>query len=165
MVFNLDPVELVDLVYVLIKNLQLLAKTGQALFTKSQIINFTKNIDNRTRKFKTDIKYWNCKPPVNNTWINFKIQFCQSQKKLHETDELRLNDQFQYANLIQDIVSGLSDVLLPTSEDNSTITHLYMDTAAAPPSPQFDHYGASIPPLPLGSLVIQPLQVNAIVHQ
>ena len=157
-----DLVQPIDTVFAMIETLQLLAEHGNAPFTTFQTINFAYNIVNKTRKFKQEIKMWNRRPAIQKTWLNFKQQFRLAQKELRETDDLRLDEQFQHANLVQDIVSGLSEVLGNT--DDSTMTETVVPNYS-PPSvapPQFDHFGTYIPPLPAIATGIPTLQANAV---
>ena len=109
--FAFDPVQPIDSVYSLIENLQILADAGHTPFTETQLLNFAKNIINKTRKFKSEIKTCNRLPGLNQTWIAFKAQFHQAQQELRETDDLRLEDQFQHSNMVQEIVSGISEAM------------------------------------------------------
>ena len=160
--FTFDPVQPIDTIFAMIETLQLLAEHGKAPFTPFQIINFAYNIVNKTRKFKQEIKMWNRRPAIQKTWLNFKMQFRQAQKELRETDDLRLDEQFQHANLVQDIVSGLSEKLGHTDESamTETVVPNYSPPSVAPP--QFDHFGAYIPSPPSSCASIPPLQANAV---
>ena len=157
-----DPVQPIDTVFALIETLKLLAEHGKAPFTSFQIINFAYNIVNKTHKFKSDIKMWNLRPANQKTWLNFKLQFRQAQKELRETDDLRLDEHFQHANLVQDIVLGLSEVLGNT--DKSTMTETMVPNYSPPyvAPPQFDQFGTYIPPLPATCTGIPTLQANAV---
>ena len=116
--FAFDPVQPVDSVYTLIENLQILADAGHAPFTEIQLLNFAKNIINKTRKFKSEIKVWNRLPGLNQTWVAFKAQFRVAQQELRETDDLRIEDTFHHANMVQEIVSGISEAM-QRNESNS----------------------------------------------
>ena len=127
-----DTIELVDTLFTKIENLSVLAEAGHSPFTPQQIVNFAYNTINKTRKFSTDIIKWNRLPAVNKTLIHFKVMFHQAQKKLEERGDLCLDAQFQHANLVQDIVSGLSNALRSPGLDNSSISESVMDSFHLP---------------------------------
>ena len=168
-----DPIEPVDTLFMQIETLSVLADAGHSPFTPQQIVNFAYNAILKTRKFSSDIIKWNRLAAVNKTWIQFKVTFRQAQKELKETGDLRLDAQFQHANLVQDIVSGLSNALQRPGLDESSISDSIMDSfhlpsissPQPPPTPVYDHYGSPVPALPPGSNVIPPLQANAVAHQ
>ena len=97
----------VDCVFTLVEDLAVLVDAGKAPFSPEYITNFAYNVINRTRKFYNDVKLWNRFAAPNKTWIAFKIHFRQAQEELRESGELRLDEYFHHANLVQDIVSGL----------------------------------------------------------
>ena len=168
--FTFDPIQPVDTIYTLVADLSVLAEAGQAPYSPQQIMNFAYNILLKTRKFSTDIKVWNRLPPLQKTWIAFKQHFRDAQEELRETGELRLDETFHHANLVQDIVSGLSNALRSPGMDDSSLSDTIADSFRLPsvqshhhpPSPMYDPYGGSIPTLPPSGDPIPPLQANAV---
>ena len=130
--FTFDPIQPVDSLFAKIKNLSVLANAGNSPFTPQQIVNFAYNAINKTRKFSNNIKAWNRLPANTITWINFKVTFHQAQKELQEIGDIRLNDQFQNANLVQDIISGLSNALHSQGMDDSSISESVLDSFHLP---------------------------------
>mmetsp|Transcript_6930 Transcript_6930/g.10558 ORF Transcript_6930/g.10558 Transcript_6930/m.10558 type:complete len:357 (-) Transcript_6930:60-1130(-) len=169
--FTFDPVQPVGTVYTLVENLTVLAEAGRAPYSPQQVTTFAYNVLLKTRKFSNDIKNWNRLPPLQKVWIAFKQHFQDAQEELRETGELRLDETFHYANLVRDIVSGLSNDLQSPRLDNISLSDTIADSFrlplvqshhSPPPPLVYDHYGGSILPLPPGSNVIPPLQANAV---
>ena len=135
-----DPIEPVDTLFTQIETLSVLADAGHSPFTPQQIVNFAYNAILKTRNFSSDIIKWNRLAAVNKTLIQFKVTFRQAQKELKETGDLRLDAQFQHANLVQDIVSVLSNALQRPGLDESSISDSIMDSFHLPsissPQPQ-----------------------------
>ena len=161
--YTFDPVMPVDCVFTLVEDLAVLADAGKAPFSPEQIINFAYNVINKTRKFGNDVKLWNRFAAPNKTWISFKIHFRQAQEELRETGDLRLDEHFHHANLVQDIVSGLSNVLRSPGLDDSSISESIVDSIHPhqPPSPLYDHYGTPTT-TPTASTITPSTQANAV---
>jgi hypothetical protein len=85
-----------------------------------QCINIAKIILQRTRKFDLALRDWNKKAVK--TWEEFKSHFRDARNDLDLTGELDAGDTQYSANLVQEVVEGVSRLLIqnPTEEDNDT---------------------------------------------
>ena len=78
-------------------------------YSHPQAISNAYNIINKTGKFWESIKYWNCLPLIQKTWIAFKTNLREAHLELTKTVELTLGESgYGKANLVEDIVSRLS---------------------------------------------------------
>ena len=115
---NLDyhPRQPVDLVFNAVDDLAdyaEMATTGA--FTQTQIIGKAYSQFNRTGLLSQAVTEWNRKPAVQKTWINFKTHFRQARKELKESAGATIenSDLNQQANLVQQVVEGVQQALLP----------------------------------------------------
>ena len=67
-----DPTQPIDTVFAAVEDLNDFAELAQSPFSQKQTINLAYIIINKCGRFPEDIKNWNKRPIVEQTWINFK---------------------------------------------------------------------------------------------
>jgi hypothetical protein len=111
-----DPITPVDVVYNQVEDLVEYGEMAQCPYTQTQTINIAYAIINRTTKFRESIKVWNRLPPLQRTWIAFKIHFRDAHNELQETGELTMADAgYHQANLIEAIAEKLAELQVTTA--------------------------------------------------
>jgi hypothetical protein len=106
----------IDIVFNAVEDFVDFAKLGQQPLTARQTIAKAYVILNKTRRFKTDITDWNRKPELDKTWTNFKTHFRRAHQEFRETTDITLEEsdlQRNNANLVQQVVEGLQNVMVP----------------------------------------------------
>jgi hypothetical protein len=141
---NLDyhPRHPVDLVFNAVEDLADyadMATTGA--FTQTQIIGKAYSQFNRTGLLSQAITEWNRKPDVQKTWITFKTHFRQARKELKESSGATIenSDLNQTANLVQQVVDGVQQALLPpngATDATSEILQQVVNSASTTTSTQ-----------------------------
>ena len=72
---------------------------------------------NKTGKFSTGIREWNCIPQAQRTWDAFQTHFTQAHRELRESGELEFRETpFNTANLVQELIEGVQQVMQPAME-------------------------------------------------
>jgi hypothetical protein len=108
----------IDIVFNAVEDFVDFAELGHQPLTTRQTIAKAYLILNKTRRFKTDITDWNRKPEIEKTWTNFKTHFRRAHQEFRETTDITLEEsdlQRNNANLVQQVVEGLQNVMVPES--------------------------------------------------
>ena len=119
-----------DVVYECIEDLMDMSEAANAPFTERQCVNLAYNIINRTGRFEYDLHAWLQRPPLQQTWINFKQHFTDAHKQLKKIGALKIRNtmEFQQANIVQQMVlAAVEDAI--TTAPTSTAP---MDIPSAP---------------------------------
>ena len=104
-----DPVTPVDNIFNKIEDILEYGDMENCPYSQLHAISKAYNIVNKTGKFRGSIKYWNCFPLIQKTWIAFKTNLREAHLELTKTVELTLGESgYGKANLVEDIVSRLS---------------------------------------------------------
>ena len=106
-----DPILPVDVIFTKIEKFTNLAEAARSPLNQKQSIDFAYNAFRRSGIFTKFLIDWDEKPFLNQTWIQFKIDFRSAVKKLKKAGTLQTNAM--HANLVQDIVSGVQEALQP----------------------------------------------------
>ena len=94
-----------------------LANAAGSPYSAQQVINLGYIIINKTGKFSTGIREWNRVPHNQRTWEAFCTHFSQAHRELRESGELEIRETpFNSANLVQDVIDGVQQVLQPAME-------------------------------------------------
>lgn len=110
-----QPRQPVDVVFNTIDDLVEYTQMARTTFSQLQTIGKAYYIFNRSRLFDRAITEWNRKPNVQKTWANLKAHFRTAQRELRESTGSTIA-QYQLhetANLVQQVVDGIQQVLLP----------------------------------------------------
>ena len=80
------------------------------------------NVFNKTRRFDRAITEWNRRPLADKTMFNLKSHFRCTQIELCESAGPTLNDSDldHRANLVQEVVDGVQQALMPTPGEDNT---------------------------------------------
>ena len=108
-----------------------IAESARAPFTQPQRINIVYVIFNKSNAFSNYLIKWDAKPNIQKTRIQFKVDFRQAVKELHQTRSLQV--QHFHANLVSDIVSGIQEVIQPVFQQStsSSVSDLTEDASIA----------------------------------
>ena len=103
-----------------------LSSIGNAPVPPTQLMSRAYIILLKTRKFNEATKEWNRLPPAQKTWPHFKTHFRQAHQELLELSGGTIADDFNSANLVQQIIDGLDSRLLepPQTDLNSPPEHI-----------------------------------------
>ena len=115
-----DPSMPIDSVFNAVQELCDFSEQAQTPYTQAQAVNMALVIILRTGSFAESIKEWNRKTRAQRqNWINFKNHFRNAHKELRATRIATMSSQFQQANLVQQVVEGIQQAILP-GEDAAT---------------------------------------------
>ncbi len=115
--WSFDPSLPIVLLFNRIDDLMDLANAAGSPYSAQQVINLGYIIVNKTGKFSTGIREWNRVPHNQRTWEAFCTHFSQAHRELRESGELEIRDTpFNSANLVQDVIDGVQQVLQPAME-------------------------------------------------
>ena len=139
--FDYHPRQPVDLVFNTVEDLVDYADMANTPYSQGQIIGMAYSKFNKTGLLSIAVNEWNRKPNIQKTWIAFKEHFRQARKELKETSgstigSSRLNET---ANLVQQVVDGVQQVLLPTDtgpDPTAEILQHVVNSASATTSTQ-----------------------------
>lgn len=93
-----------------------LANIGGQPVSETQLVSKAYIIVLKTRKFNEATKEWNRLPPAQKTWTIFKTHFRQAHQELLELSGGTIADDFNSANLIQQIVDGVNSRLVESPQ-------------------------------------------------
>ena len=113
-----DPITPIDNVFTAVQDLADMAAMAGVPYSVMQTVNMAYRVINNTRKFSSYISKWNRKPPMERNWMNFKTFFRAAHEELKETTDLTAQETPFQANVIKEIVQGIKDELLGTTNDN-----------------------------------------------
>ena len=102
-----DPALPVDVIFTKIVQFTNLAEAARSPLSQKQSIDFAYNAFRRSGAFTKFLLEWDEKPLLNQTWIQFKVDFRSAVKKLKKTGGLQVSQM--HANLVSDIVSGVQE--------------------------------------------------------
>lgn len=131
-----DTTTPIDIVFNSIKDLMEYGEMADNTYTPNQSIQKAYNILNRCGIFREAIKEWNRLANSDETWNNFKNHFRTAHEELWETDALTMADTNYNANMVDDIVSWVTNNISNQLQENID------DTQTSP-----YHYSPSIPPV------------------
>ena len=109
----------VDVVFNAVADLLEYASMAQQPFSDRQSVAKAYNVFNKTRRFDRAITEWNRRPLAEKTMLNLKTHFRRAQIELRESAGPTLNDSDldHRANLVQEVVDGVQQALMPTRDD------------------------------------------------
>lgn len=116
-----------------IEDLKELAEHINAPISENQCINIALRKLIQTKAFTEEVKQWNHLP--NKTWTAFKIHFRKAQQDLKELGGLRIQETPFQANIVQDVIEGVSALLEAHIQDTS-----------APPESAVANVATNVPP-------------------
>ena len=100
-----DPINPVDIIFNKVEDLIKYADILKCPYSHPQVIPKAYIINNKTGKFWESIKYCNCLPLAQKTWIAFKNHFCKAHLELTKNEELTLEQaDYSQTNIVEDIV-------------------------------------------------------------
>ena len=110
-------------------------------YSQGQIIGMAYSKFNKTGLLSIAVNEWNRKPNIQKTWIAFKEHFRQARKELKETSGSTIGSSQlnETANLVQQVVDGVQQVLLPTDtgpDPTAEILQHVVNSASATTSTQ-----------------------------
>ena len=111
-----------------------LSKAGTAArlpYTAAQLINFGLSVVKKTGAFESALERWYDRPPVEHTWVNFKVHFAGAQRKLkkirgptvrdstfHQVNQLATHLTEDFSTLKSDVLTTLASVNSVSTQDN-----------------------------------------------
>ena len=99
--WSYDPSLPIVLLFNKINDLMDLANAAGSPYSAPQVINMGYILINKTGKFSTGIREWNCIPQAQRTWDAFQTHFTQAHRELRESGELEFRETpFNTANLV-----------------------------------------------------------------
>jgi hypothetical protein len=122
----------IDMVFNAVEDFVEFADLAQQPVSQRQTIAKAYTILNKTRRFKMAITEWNRRTDIQKTWIAFKDHFRQAHQEFRETTDVTLEDselERNNANLVQQVVDGLQNVLAPENQPDDESTALLSQMA------------------------------------
>ena len=113
-VLTWNPTHPIDIVFNSVEDFADFADLGQQPLSNLQTIAKAYVIINKTRRFKTDITAWNCRPEVDKTWPNFKAHFRRAHIEFRENTDVTLEESDLHRNnahLVQQVVDGMTQAM------------------------------------------------------
>lgn len=115
-----DPATPIDVIYNSIEDFVDLSESAGVPYSLRQSVNLGYVLLNKTGYFRESILSWKRKNLAEQTWANFKTHFRQASDDLRSvTDRPIAHSEFNQANLIQDIVQNIRDVITPTTVEET----------------------------------------------
>ena len=127
-----------DDVYVAIEELMALASAANNGITQRQAVSMGFDIMKKQPAFRANVRDWVNKPPIQQTWINFKQHFNQAYKEVKKIGDTTIGESipYQQANVIQQMVANaVQDTLqqyLPPPDENEINEEDNQDQAPPP---------------------------------
>ena len=123
--FVYDPQLPIDSVFTLCDEFADYMTAAKVPITQKQMIRHAYVIIKKTGLFNDELKSWNRRQPLQQTWVNFKLALRVAYQELEEMHDLtQSNTQFG-ANMVQEIVEGLRDELTAIQPEQPLPTQLY----------------------------------------
>ena len=109
----------IDTVLNNVKELVDIATSALNSYTDQHYINLAYNIINKTGRYKIDLREFNLKDTAGKKWDALKPHFLTADLEFKDVDDKTvLGAGFQSANIVAQVVEGVSNVLHPTYNDN-----------------------------------------------
>ena len=115
-----DPALPVDIIFTSIVKFTNLAEAERSPLIQKQSVDFAYNAFRRSGAFTKYLIEWDEKPILNQTWIQFKVDFRSAVKKLKKTGALQVSTM--HANLLNNIVSGVQEAFQSTVDTSTSFS-------------------------------------------
>ena len=114
------PNEPIDVIFTEVDMLSDLSEIAKSPLSEAQKIDLAYVVIQKTQKFKSDLKSWNQKTTLHQTWENFKIHFRKAQKELRRTGDLTIEQSISHAELVDRITEGVQQAVQQQMQPDDT---------------------------------------------
>ena len=125
-----NPSDPVDDVFDLVDDFVEYADMARQPQSQAQTVAKAYSILRKTGRFEIALLQWNKKPSIDQNWINFKTHFRQAQQDLINIQGPTLQASDLNANLVQSVVEGVQQALLPEDDRMPDILEQVVNSVA-----------------------------------
>ena len=115
--YDLDPNDPLDLLFVEVDELSDIYTLQKNELTEKQLIEMAYVVIERAKAFKKDLREWNRKEEIEQTWINFKKHFRNAQQELRTSGDLTIQDAMSKNELINVVTESINSVIQQNKEE------------------------------------------------
>ena len=125
-----NPSDPVDDVFDLVDDFVEYADMARQPQSQAQTVAKAYSILRKTGRFEISLLQWNKKPSIDQNWINFKTHFRQAQQDLNNIQGPTIQASDFNANLVQSVVEGVQQALLPEDDQMPEILEQVVNSVA-----------------------------------